>query len=79
MADVVIAFHRGTLKKLSAHKRNQASFDEVTTWTKKIITLMTQHHIASLDNLSHFMCTLKQADAEGRAQVGLALSPLQAP
>jgi hypothetical protein len=69
--------HRGTLKKLLGHGPSPAvSFEEVTMWTLKIITLLTQHRIASCDNLSHFICTLKQAEAGDRAQVGLALSPL---
>jgi hypothetical protein len=70
--------HRGTLKKLLSQKQQShaSPFDDVTMWTKKIITLLTQHHIASSDNLSHFICTLKQAEAGDQVQVGLALSPL---
>ena len=72
--------HRGTLKKLLGHQPGPAvSFDEVTMWTQKIIALLTQHRIASFDNHSHFICTLKQAEAGDRAQVGLALSPLPPP
>jgi hypothetical protein len=70
--------HRGTLKKLLANtpQTQPANFDDIATWTNKIITLLNQHHIASFDNLSHFICMLKRSDAEGQAQVALALSPL---
>jgi len=32
-------------------------------WAHKIIMLLGEHHIASLDNRSHFVCMLKN---EGR-------------
>jgi len=69
--------HRGTLKKLIGQKVvHTAAYDEVITWTNKIVVLLKEHHIASIDNLTHFICQLA---AGGHARVALALSPLPSP
>lgn len=70
--------HRGTAKKLAASLRQTQApnYSDIVTWTNKIIALLNQHHIASFDNLSHFICMLKRAEDGDRAAVAIALSPL---
>ena len=70
--------HRGTSKKLPAtmQQTKPPDFTEIAGWASKIITLLNQHHIASFDNLSHFICMLRRSESEDQAQVALALSPL---
>jgi hypothetical protein len=73
--------HRASLENLvpNANERHSPDFTDVVEWTNKIIKLLDQHHIASVDNLSHFICMLKNEDTGGRAGVALALSPLPLP
>jgi len=70
--------HRGSLKKLLATGRRTQppNFADIAGWTNKIITLLNQHHIASFDNLSHFICMLKRSESGDHAAVAIALSPL---
>jgi hypothetical protein len=70
--------HRGSLKRLLATTQQTQSpnFDDIANWTNKIIALLNQHHIASVDNLSHFICMLKRAESNDQAAVAIALSPL---
>jgi hypothetical protein len=70
--------HRGSLKRLlNATTRTRADdFANIVGWKNKIVTLLDQHHIASLDNLSHFICVLQRPEAGNHASVAIALSPL---
>jgi hypothetical protein len=70
--------HRGSLTDLLATTQQTSSqdFADIADWTNKIIMLLNQHHIASADNLSHFICMLKNADFADHAAVAIALSPL---
>jgi hypothetical protein len=69
--------HRGSLKNLLAPTRQtQPNFADIADWMNKIIALLNQHHIASVDNLSHFICMLKYAESGDHAAVAIALSPL---
>jgi len=70
--------HRGSLKNLLTSKRQAQppNFVDIADWLNKIITLLNEHHIASLDNLSHFICVLKRAQSNDNAAVAIATSPL---
>jgi hypothetical protein len=70
--------HRGRLKsfKVSSDKMIQADFSDILEWGKKFIVLLEQHHIASLNNLSHFICILKSQDTNNQACVFIAQSPI---
>jgi hypothetical protein len=71
------ALHRGTLKKLKLwNDKTDPNYQDIIGWTRRIINLLEQHHIASFDNLSHFICVLSSADHENRAIVSIAQSPL---
>ena len=70
--------HRGSLRKLhstapSAHKRDILNLEE---WRRKFQGLLSAQHIASLDNLSHYICFLSHPQSNGNALVVHALSPL---
>jgi len=68
--------HRGRLKKLEAHSPIKG-WDRatITSWTNKIVALLSEHHIAAADNERHWLVILKNADDQNRAQVALAESP----
>jgi len=70
--------HRGRLKsfKEKSDKMMQPNFSDILEWGRKFIILLEQHQISSLDNLSHFICTLKYQDTNNRACVAIALSPI---
>jgi hypothetical protein len=70
--------HRGSLKDLLAttQQTQPPNFADIADWTNKIIALLNQHHIASVDNLSHFICVLKHPESGDHAAVAIALSPL---
>lgn len=70
--------HRGSLKRLLATRQQTQTpnFDDIANSTNKIIALLNQHHIASVDNLSHFICMLKRTESNDQAAVAIALSPL---
>lgn len=69
--------HRGRLKKFKAHSDEmmQPDFSDILKWGKKFVVLLEQHHIASLDNLSHFVCFLKNQDTNNKACVLLVQAP----
>jgi hypothetical protein len=70
--------HRSSLKDLLAttQQTQTPNFADIVYWRNKIALLLNQHHIASVDNLSHFICMLAQAESGGHAAVAIALSPL---
>lgn len=70
--------HRGSLKKLVNVMDNVPPVDyrKIVAWTNKIIVLLNQHHIASYNNLTHFICVMKSEEHGGHAAVATALSPL---
>jgi hypothetical protein len=73
------SLHRGNLKKLlaSSRKTEPPNFADIVGWRNKIVTLLNQHHIASFDNLSHFIWMLNGGPStQNRASVAIALSPL---
>jgi hypothetical protein len=70
--------HRGSLKNLlaSTGQTRILNFQDIADWTNKIVTLLNEHHIASVDNLSHFICVLKRTQSNDHAAVAIATSPL---
>lgn len=70
--------HRGSLKDLLAttQQTQPPNFADIADWTNKIITLLSQHLISSVDKLSHFVCVLKHPESGDHAVVAIALSPL---
>jgi hypothetical protein len=76
--------HRGTIRKLmssrSPHQMMVASkdFAKIVTWTNKIVALLDQHRISSIDNKRHLVVILSNARDGGNVQVSYAESPPQA-
>jgi hypothetical protein len=70
--------HRGTMKEVMNVLKNQPTYDigDIFMWRNKIVSLLDRHHIASLDNLTHFICVLQSQDHGGNSMVSIALSPL---
>ena len=70
--------HRGRLAsfKDASDKMKTGDFSDIIRWARKFIVLLEQHHIASRDNLSHFICALKYVDTNNQACVAIAQSPL---
>jgi hypothetical protein len=52
-------------------------FTEIRTWAKKIITLLNEHRISSIDNSRHLIVTMDSAQMNGGVRVVYAESPLQ--
>jgi hypothetical protein len=70
--------HRGNVKKLlSAKTPLQTNFPEIGNWCNKIIALLDNHHIASVDNRFHFFCIMGQHGQP--VSVAIAESPPQSP
>lgn len=69
--------HRGSLSKFrsTAPKRYSAEREKIIEWHRKFVVLLTAHHIASLSNLSHYLCFLSHEQAKGNSLVVLAQSP----
>lgn len=70
--------HRGSLAKFrsTAPQAHSADISRVQEWREKFVILLRGHHIASLDNLSHYICFISHPQASGKAMVAHALSPL---
>ena len=69
--------HRGSLSKFrsTAPKRYSAEKEKLIGWQRKFVVLLTTHHIASLSNMSHYICFLSHEQANGNSLVALAQSP----
>ncbi|MGA2079816.1 MAG: hypothetical protein ABSH53_04280 [Holophaga sp.] len=70
--------HRGKLGsfKTTSDKMKQPDLSDVFEWGRKFIALLNQHHIASKDNLSHYVCVLNYQELNNHACVWIAQSPL---
>ena len=70
--------HRGRLGsfKNSSDGMMESDFSDILGWGRKFITLLESHLISSKDNLSHLICVLRSEDADNRALVVIAQSPL---
>jgi len=70
--------HRGKLGnfKITSDKMMQGDYSDILGWGRKFIVLLEQHHIASKDNLSHFICALNCQDTKNKAYVSIALSSI---
>lgn len=65
--------HRGNLKKLIKHRTPvQHTFDEVNIWGQKILNLLSNHRIVTLDRRLTFVTFLQVNDLGGVVQVALA-------
>ena len=69
--------HRGSLLKFrsTAPKRYSVEREKLVEWQRKFVLLLSTHHIASLDNLSHYLCYLSHEQAKGNSLVVLAQAP----
>jgi hypothetical protein len=70
--------HRGSLAKFrsSAPRVHEADLEKLRGWLSKFVTLLRSHHVASHNNLAHFVCFLSHEQVAGKALVVLATSPL---
>lgn len=70
--------HRGSLAKFrsTAPKRYTAEREQLISWQNKFVVLLQTHHIASLNNLSHYLCYLSHEQSNGGSLVVLAQSPM---
>lgn len=69
------ALHRGTLNKLVGRKAAKPIGDEeIKAWGKKLQGLLTEHRIASWDNLRQIICVMR-APPNGRVSVAFAQAP----
>ena len=73
--------HRGSLAKFrsAAPQAHHQDLEKVKSWRSKFLLLLKAHHVASFNNLSHFICFLSHAQADGKAMVVFAQSPLPEP
>jgi len=73
--------HRGTIRKLASSRAPETmlvanrDFTEIATWTNKIMALLDNHRISSIDNKRHLLVILSNASDEGRVQVAYDESP----
>jgi hypothetical protein len=73
--------HRGTVRKLASTRAPetllvaQKDFKEIGNWTNKIIALLNDHRISSIDNRRHLIVIMSAASAGGQVQVAYAESP----
>lgn len=70
--------HRGSLAKFrsAAPKVHQSDVQRIRTWRDKMLLLLQSHHVASQNNLSHFICFLSHVQASGKAMVVFAQAPM---
>lgn len=70
--------HRGSLSKFrsSAPRVHEADLAKLREWFLKFVVLLRSHHVASHNNLAHFICFLSHQQVGGKALVALARSPL---
>ena len=72
--------HRGTVRKLASSRAPETllvarrDFAEISMWTNKIIALLNDHRISSIDNKRHLIIMLSAAPAD-QVQVAYAESP----
>src|ERR1051325_6381917 len=74
--------HRGTERKLVSSRSPEQLiivpkkyFAEIANWTNKIVRLLNQHRISSLDRSRHLIVALKNNNDAGRVMVGVASGP----
>ena len=70
--------HRGSLAKFrsTAPQAHSADISRIHEWREKLVILLKGHHIASLNNLSHYVCFLSHQQMDGKPLVMFAMSPL---
>jgi hypothetical protein len=70
--------HRGSLAKFrsSAPRVHETDLAKLRGWLSKFVILLRSHHVASYNNLAHFICFLSHEQVAGKALVMLATSPL---
>lgn len=67
--------HRGTVRKLASTRAPETllvarkDFNEIAIWTNKIINLLNDHRISSIDNKRHLLVIMSAANASGQVQV----------
>jgi hypothetical protein len=69
--------HRGCLEKIYSQTKPKQppQIEKALEWGHKFTRLLSQHHIASLSNNSHFLCFMSHHQANGNALVAIAQSP----
>ena len=73
--------HRGTVKKLASYRAPETmlvarkDFAEIASWTNKIVALLDTHRVSSIDNRSHLIVILSNANDAGKVQIAYAESP----
>jgi hypothetical protein len=76
--------HRGTVRKLASSRAPETmlvarkDFDEIARWTNKIVALLNDHRISSIDNKRHLLVLMSAGGVGGqggRVQVAYAQSP----
>ncbi len=72
--------HRGSLAKFRSTSPKAHSIDvaKIQIWREKFVILLNSFHIASLNNLSHYVCFISSQQYNGNPMVLHALSPLPA-
>ena len=72
--------HRGSLVKFRSTSPQAHSTDiaKIQVWREKFVILINSFHIASLNNLSHYLCFISSQQYDGKPMVVHALSPLPA-
>jgi hypothetical protein len=70
--------HRGSLAKFrsSAPRVHEVDLTKLREWLLKFVVLLRSHHVASHNNLAHFICFLSHEQVDGKPLVVLAQSPL---
>lgn len=70
--------HRGSLVKFRSTSPQAYNTDiaRIQVWREKFVILLNCHHIASLNNLSHYVCFLSHQQVDGKPFVVHAMSPL---
>ena len=71
--------HRGSLSRMfsSTNPKQPPQVQKVLDWGQKFLILLSQHHIASFSNRTHFLCFISHHQANGNAYVAIASSPRQ--
>jgi hypothetical protein len=69
--------HRGSLSSIfrSANPKQPPTVERALSWGKKFSNLLSQHHIASRTNQTHYLAFLSHQQANGNAFVAIAQSP----
>jgi len=68
--------HRGSLSKIFSptNPKQPPQIQKVLDWGQKFSVLLSQHHIASITNRTHYLCFISHHQANGNAFVAIAQS-----